>query len=133
MYFNIMKIRDIEDFRKVSHSASIFPAERNALQTPFDLWKKTDNGRLRPCAFVGMRESGRMRRVTTNDPSTLAYAFTLTLSDVEACARGYRFTRPDQNIRARLSLLSVYSFRSGPGFGHLNKTFSSTPFADRIA
>ena len=117
-----MKIRDIEDFRKVSHSASIFHAERNALQTPFDLWKKTDNGRLRPCAFAGMHESGRLRRITTNDPSTLAYAFTLILSDVEACARGYRFTRPHQNIRARLSLLSVYSFRSGPGFSTIPST-----------
>ena len=78
-------------FQKNISFASINHAERNTLQTSFDVWKKTDNGRLRPCAFVGIREWGRMRRVTTNDTSTLAYAFTLTLSNVEACGPGYRF------------------------------------------
>ena len=60
-----------------------------------------------------------MRLVTTNDPSTLAYAFTLTLSDVEACGPGYRFTRPHQNIRAR-SACSAYT-QSG-----LNPALQST-------
>ena len=115
-----MKIRDIEDLRIGSHLLLLSTLSAMHSKLPLMCGRKpttVGSAHVPSSAFasrVACVESPRMTR-----PHCVGYAFMLTVSDVEVCGSGYRFTRPHQNIRARSAMLSVYSFKSGSGFTRL--------------